>query len=57
MTTNSPPKTDAPYTGRCHICDRELSHHSPPDPSLPGIGTCPEHGVSYDQTYQPGGSA
>jgi hypothetical protein len=60
--------TDEQYAGLCHICRRELEGHKPREvtvhreqngstPALTsetkGIGTCPEHSVSYDHKSMP----
>lgn len=39
----------------CHQCGREMSNFKT-DPSGPGAGMCPEHGVSYGKEYVGAGS-
>lgn len=46
----------------CHICHREMDNHSPQEGEVvdgeyvtyeKGIGSCPEHGISYDAVSMP----
>lgn len=46
---------DHPANG-CHRCGRRMSHYKPPSLAGPGVGVCPEHGISYDKAYAGPGS-
>lgn len=36
----------------CHICGAEMEAYIPPCFGSPGVGICPNHSVSYDETYK-----